>query len=165
MKTLILFITVAIPMLKLPMGNEVCKTKNKMEVCWQHKKDEIEFTLKAPTRGWLAIGFNEKQGLAGTYLLMARVFNGKVEVVEHFTKSPGNYASIASLGATPCTKVVVGEQSKNLTNVTFRIPTKACHQFAKNFTKGTSYNMLMAYSQDDDFQHHSLMRTNIEITL
>ncbi len=142
-----------------------CVEKNKMEVCWVVHSKTIEFTLKAPTNGWVGIGFNENTGLAGTYLLLARVKNGEPEVVEHFTHAPGNYASIKSLGAIPVVSVISGKETSASTEISFSIPTTPTHKYGKPLGAGATYNMLIAYSREDDFNHHSMMRTNVSVKL
>lgn len=141
-----------------------CITKNSMEVCWTFSEDKIRFALKAPTTGWVGIGFNEQSELAGTYLLLARVANGKAEIVEHFVISPGDYISIESLGATPVAVLLSGVETSD-TEVTFAVPISPLHKYGKSLKEGMKYEMLIAFSREDDFQHHSTMRTSIEVTL
>jgi hypothetical protein len=156
---------IVITMKPLNTTQQKCVDKNKMEVCWTITGNEINFKLKAPTNGWLCIGFNEKAGLKGTYLLMARVVNGKAEVVEHHTLSPGNYKDIQCFGEKAVVSSIQGSESNGVSEVRFSVPVHPTHKYAKPLKAGTSYEMLVAYSREDDFQHHSMMRSNIRITL
>ncbi len=144
-------------------GNKV--VKNEMHVEWEYTNKEIEFTMAAPTSGWVTIGFNSKQGMAGCYLLMGRVVNGKVEVVEHYTQSPGKYAPISTYDVRPQVKVISGIEEDGETTIQFKLPQKAISKYQKDLTKNSEYYMVLAYSNHDDFQHHSAMRTSVKIKL
>ena len=54
-------------------------TKNQMTVCWEYKADRIYFEMEAPTNGWIAIGFNSRNQIVGSYLLMGQCSRGEGE--------------------------------------------------------------------------------------
>ena len=139
--------------------------KNNMRVSWKLEKEYIQFEMEAPTNGWVAIGFNETTSLACTYLLMGRIRNGKTEVVEHYTEKPGNYKPIADLGIPNQVISISGHEKGNLTKLKFSIPISKSSKYHKHLSTETKWTLLLAYSVDDDFQHHSIMRTSMEIIL
>ncbi len=136
-----------------------------MTVSWKYEDNSIYFEMTAPTEGWIAIGFNPDAGITGTYLLMGRVVNGKAEVVEHYTVSPGNYKAINILGDAIAVQDVSGEENSNSTTIRFSLPMETDGKYQRNMIADTPYQMLLAYSRDDDFQHHSMMRTSVSIKL
>lgn len=138
---------------------------NGMKVKWVIKDKHIQFELSAPTKGWLAIGFNETEALPNTYLVMACVVHGKVMVVEHKTLAPGNYQPITALGGQASVVLLGGKEQDNATTVQFSIPQQVADGFHKRLLPGSKWHLLMAYSREDDFKHHSMMRSNIAITL
>lgn len=140
-------------------------TNNAMKVRWKIEQGFIYFELEAPTNGWIAIGFNESASLAGTYLLMGRIRNGKAEVVEHYTDKPGSYKPIVDYGVTSQTLSISGDEKADITRLKFAIPTAKSSKYHKQLSPDTKWSLLMAYSVDDDFQHHSIMRTSTEIKL
>lgn len=144
-------------------GNSI--SKNKMKVIWQYKNDRIHFEMSAPTDGWVTIGFNATSGTKGAYLLMGNIEKGKPKIVEHYTINPGNYKTISSLGETPQVNDVSGEATPNRSVLKFSVPIKAETQYQKDLSEGKEYTMIIAYSQEDDFQHHSIMRTSIHVKL
>lgn len=139
--------------------------KNNMTVKWQIEKKRILFEMEAPTDGWVAIGFNESSSLAGTYLLMGRVKNGKTEVVEHYTFKAGTYKPIVQYGVASQITIISGTETTNFTRLKFSIPVEAASRYHKELFTDTKWTLLMAYSLDDDFQHHSIMRTSLNIKL
>ncbi len=139
--------------------------KNRMTVNYTHHGDMISFDLSAPTTGWIAIGFNEHRGIVGSHLIMCRIVDGKPEVVEHYTISAGKYKPIIDLGGKSAISNIKGEQDNGTTNVSFDIVTSTIDQYHKDLSEGKEYYIMLAYSLSDDFQHHSIMRTNIKSIL
>jgi len=140
-------------------------TKNGMTVKWEFKADRIHFEISAPTAGWVTIGFNTHSGTKGAYLLMGHIVNDIPSVVEHYTLNPGNYKSLEALGKSSNISDVSGKESDSTTRLTFSLPINKNSQYRKTLKKDLSYYMIMAFSQDDDFQHHSIMRTSIQVKL
>jgi len=140
-------------------------SKNDMTVKWNIEQEIIHIEMEAPTDGWVAIGFNESTSLSGTYLLMGRVINGNAEIVEHYTDKPGSYKPIAEYGIANQTDLLSGEETENLTRIRFSIPISAASTYHKELLPKSTWNLLMAYSLEDDFQHHSIMRTSVNIEL
>jgi hypothetical protein len=139
--------------------------KGNMVVNWVHHGEYIQFTLEAPTKGWLAIGFNETENISGSYLIMARMNQGKAEVIEFKTLAPGNYKPIVNLGGKSMVISSEGKEKNETTNITLSIKTTADNGLQKDLSEGEEYCLHMAYSQDKDFQHHSVMRTSVQVEL
>lgn len=140
-------------------------TKNNMTVKWKIEQEIILFEMEAPTDGWVAIGFNETSSLTAIYLLMGRVKNGKSEVVEHYTEKPGSYQLIVQYGVASQITNISGTESGNFTRLKFSIPVEAASRYHKELLPDSKWTLLMAYSLEDDFQHHSIMRTSVDIKL
>tara|TARA_R110002096_G_scaffold126532_2_gene273525 strand:+ start:13876 stop:14364 length:489 start_codon:yes stop_codon:yes gene_type:complete len=140
-------------------------SKDGMKISWSHSGKIVNFKISAPTDGWIAIGFNPKKGISDTYLIMARIINNKVEVLEHYTLSPGNYKSLEALGDSNQAVVINGKESQNKTEIEFSLPISSKDKYRYDLSPGNSYNLLYAYSQSDDFQHHSIMRNSCNIKL
>jgi hypothetical protein len=139
--------------------------KNGMVVSIEHLGDSIRFQLEAPTEGWIAIGFNETDQLKGNYLIMGTVRNGKVWVEEHHTFAPGDFRSYADLGIKSSVSHPVGTEKEGITRISFQLPIKSSHPLGKDLIENKVYTLLMAYSREDDFRHHSIMRTTVRIRL
>jgi hypothetical protein len=165
MKPLMICLAMLLTGLFLQQADMKKVSKNNMTVRWKIEQEIIHFELEAPTDGWVAIGFNETASLTGTYLLMGRVRNGKTEVVEHYTAQPGSYKPIAEYGVASQTTLVSGNESGNMTRLKFAVPIAAASKYHKELRPGTQWTLLMAYSSEDDFQHHSMMRTSMDIKL
>jgi DOMON domain len=140
-------------------------SQNGMTVTWYHQNERIYFGLSAPTDGWVAIGFNVSDDIKGTYLLMGNVIDDKPTVMEHYTVSAGNYKPLTAFAVPTQVQHIEGVESKKNTVLNFSLPVKAISKYQKDLLPGKKYVLHIAYSREDDFQHHSMMRTTVNISL
>ena len=138
---------------------------NRMAVRWEVQDDKISFELSAPEHGWLAIGFNTGEHLSGTHLIMACVKDNKVEAKDYYIQSPGKYKAITELGGKGIVYNTEGYEGFSGTQVKFTLPLDHRAEYYLPLQEGKEYKLLMAYSMEDDFDHHSIMRTSTTIKL
>lgn len=139
--------------------------KNGMLVSWEEKGEWLEIEMSAPSQGWLAIGFNEHEGLAGTHLIMAAIRGKELELSDRYILCAGDHRALSDLGIEERIELISGEENTSGSRVSFRIPIHTPDDYHKNLLPGTSFHLLMAYSREDDFRHHSMMRTSVQITI
>ena len=140
-------------------------SQNGITVHWHFAEERIFFEMEAPSTGWLTIGFNTSTKMQGAYLLMGHILHGKAVVVEHYTLSPGDYRPIHELGGPIQVQHVAGSESARSSTIRFSLPLLPGSKFQRNLSPGQQYTLILAYSQEDDFQHHSAMRTSLPIKL
>ncbi|MFK7849256.1 MAG: DOMON domain-containing protein, partial [Rhodothermales bacterium] len=136
-----------------------------MKFAWGFDEDKLTCKLSAPASGWLAVGFNTEKGLAGTNLVMAAVEKGRPEISDRYILGAGDHRDVVSLGGTPAATLLEGQETATHTSVHFEINLAASDQWHHVLEEGSTIHLLLAYSQEDDFQHHSVMREHLEITL
>ena len=139
--------------------------KNNMVVQWLFEKENICFKMEAPTKGWVAIGFNTKETLTGTNLIMGAVENDFYRVDDRYIIGPGNHKNTLEIGGKEAVSSIHGNEQNGTTSIFFTVPINAIDKYHQDLTKGKTIYLLMAYSMVDDFEHHSIMRTTIKITL
>lgn len=139
--------------------------RNGMTVTIERSEERLHILMEAPTRGWIGIGFNESEELRGTYLLMGAVKGEKVIFEEHAVLSPGNYKTFRELGVKTSVEQAQGTEKDGYTAIRFELPIHSPTEHGKDLSAGTTYHLLMAFSREDDFQHHSMMRTSVPIKL
>ena len=113
----------------------------------------------------MAIGFNTKDELSGTNLIMGAVEQDYVTIDDRFIVKPGDHKSIIELGGSEALVQRTGAEENGKTSISFSIPLSVNDKFHHNLVEGKDYYVLMAFSQEDDFQHHSIMRTTIKLKL
>ena len=139
-------------------------TVKKMHFEWKFLIEELEISLSAPTKGWVAVGFNNSDQLKGTNLIMCCVKNGKTLIEDHYIIRSGLHEKVENLGGINRTTIISGKESSSRTSVTLRLQLLA-DQHHPELSAGLTYYVLLAYSISDDFDHHSIMRTTVPITL
>jgi hypothetical protein len=135
-----------------------------MSVRWYVEGGDLFVTMKAPTAGWVAVGFNTQPTLEGSLLILGAVEDGKVRVEEHIAQPPKHPTRISLGGRSALRRFEAQEQDRE-TQVSFVLGLSLQDQIAPVLSLGASVYLTLAFSQEDDFQHHSIMRTSVQITL
>ena len=139
--------------------------KNGMKLRWKVEGENLICELSAPTKGWIAMGFNTQSGLSKTNLIMGAIRKGKAVVEDHHILSPGVHKKMEALGAKSLIHSISGKETTEGTRIQFSIPLNPKDSYHHHLKKGNTYYVLLAYSWEDDFDHHSAMRTEVEIIL
>ena len=129
---------------------------------YEIQNDSVQIELKAPTRGWVGIGFNDKNAIIGSDLLLFSVRNGKTISADQYVRGPQDHPDDNVLGGRCDIQVLSGQEVNGWTTVQFKIPLNSGDQFdfEHDFEKETW--LIMAYSREDDFTHHSMMRKHLK---
>jgi len=125
---------------------------------WQTEGNALLVDLDGATDGWVLIGFNDLDALAGSRLFFARVVSGKLDVQEHLAVPPEHRRVDRSglLGLAHATE-------RMRTRVRVSIPLGEHERVS--LTPSRSYYVTLAWSMSDDFFHHSARREAKRITL
>ncbi len=137
----------------------------RMKISWEFQQDHIRFTASAPDDGWVALGFNTKNNIVGSNLVMVGVKGSNATSEDFYVVSAGNPKPVASLGSKSQIADAEGEDKNGVTTISFSIPIKASDKYHKDLSKGQKIWLICAYSMEDEFDHHSRMRRHVQITL
>lgn len=138
-------------------------TVNGMTFQWRFDREQLNCIATAPTTGWVAVGFNTNDKLKGTNLIMGAIEQDFINIDDRFIVEPGNHKSITELGGSEALTQKGGEEKDGISTIWFSIPLSVNDRFHHDLTEGKEYHLLLAYSQEDDFQHHSIMRTSVKV--
>jgi hypothetical protein len=131
---------------------------------WRFHQRRFHGRMSAPTKGWLAAGFNSNIALKNTYFVMTRIVDGTVETQERIATSTG-HEGIDKLGYSRVFELVRGQEEPSRTVVTFVLPLKLPGPRSLDLTKGEQVFLMLAWSHEKDFAHHSAWRRHFQITL
>jgi hypothetical protein len=136
-------------------------------VGWQFIENEIEFTLKAPTRGWVSIGFNPSNGMKDAEYILGYVQQGSTVVRQDFGTGRFSHKAVTDLGWNQSITVVAGSEEGSVTTVVFRLPLQWGESYGTVFRQGQTYKVVLAYGPDnrDDFTSKHRKRTTSTLTL
>lgn len=134
-----------------------------MKFEWRFEGGKLLGTMRAPTTGWVAVGFNDDETLAGSRLIMARVVNGEVVAEEHIAQPP-NHHDIRTLGA-PQTLSELRGRANGEVEIDFALDAGAVQPSGLELRPGQRVWLTLAFSDDPDFGHHSRFRTAQRVRL
>ena len=121
----------------------------------------LKCSLSAPTKGWVGVGFNSKNSIVGSDLLLFNIVDGKVSSTDLYVKGVGNPIKDTDNGGVHSIVVQGGNESNSVTEVHFTIPmdSKDANDFVHILEKEAW--LILAYSISDDFKHHSRIRKHL----
>jgi hypothetical protein len=137
------------------------------EFSWEISGSEIEFTLSAPTTGWVAIGFNPSTMMKDADYRIAYVEGTDVFIRDDFGNRLTSHVSDEQLGGAQHVRVISGFESDGVTTVVFAMPLDAGDEYDESFVSGQEYKVILAYASNggDDFTSRHVERTSVEIVL
>lgn len=132
---------------------------------WMIEGANMRCKVMAPTLGWIAIGFNSHSGLTGTNLLMGAVEQEFFRIDDRYIVAPEDHKSMIQMGEEDQVTLINGIERNGITTIEFLIPLQPKDKLHQQLIEGREYHLLMAFSAEDDFDHHSIMRTSTKIKL
>lgn len=143
--------------------NNIIKDAN-VKFRWRHKAGRLFGTLNAPTTGWIAVGFNETAGLNNMRFIMAAVSTIPIRVEDHLTQLP-RHTDVKKLGITTSLADVSGNWDGNHSTLNFSLSHRYAGRPSLVLSPGTRNHLMLAWSNEVDFGHHSAWRRHCPITL
>ncbi len=119
-------------------------------VNYEFKGSEIEFTLTAPTTGWVGIGFNPSSRMKDADFVVGYVKDGTLFVQDSYGVKSTSIDSDTSIGGTDNVRGISGTENNGITTIVFALPLDSNDIYDKTFVQGDSYKVLLAYGKDSD---------------
>jgi hypothetical protein len=130
---------------------------------WRHSGDRLHGTLTAPTRGWIAVGFNMSRRLSGTRFVIS-ITRPKPTAEMHVALVP-EHPTIEFLGGRSGLADVSGRSDDTQSTVKFSLPHLNAAPFDLDLSPGTPVYLMLAWSHEADFAHHSAWRRHLDVVL
>jgi hypothetical protein len=131
---------------------------------WSHRGDRLFGDLSAPTKGWLAVGFNDEPALKGTRFLIG-VVEGSVVRAEMHIADPPHHQPVEMLGGLSDIRDLKGQCGSGHSRLAFSLPHRSTDRFAIDLMPGRSIHLMLAWSHEPDFAHHSAWRRHVDVIL
>ncbi len=132
---------------------------------WAFKGETIEFTVTAPTTGWISLGFNPTSRMKDADYILAYVENGKLHLSDEYGTGSTSHKSDVSLGGKESAKAVSFVEEAKRTTITFSLPLNSGDRYDTVFVKGETCNVLAAYATSKNLSSRHRKRDSVEITL
>jgi DOMON domain len=133
-----------------------------VEFRWALEGRLLHGCMRARTRGWVTVGFNTQPALDGARLVMGRVIDGKARIEVHRAQPP-RHARIA--GADNVVRISGGAQQAGVTHVCFVMPLDPIDASDVMLVAGAPTHLVLAWSHESDFDHHSADRDAVNVQL
>ena len=131
---------------------------------WSHRGGRLFGDLSAPTKGWLAVGFNDEPVLKGARFLIGMV-EGSVVRAEIHIADPPHHQPVESFGGLSDIRDLQGQHESGRSRLAFSLPHRSTDRFAVDLMPGRSIHLMLAWSHEPDFAHHSAWRRHVDVTL
>ncbi|MEM8893809.1 MAG: DOMON domain-containing protein [Bacteroidota bacterium] len=158
MKTLGLLLTLISP-LGLAAQKEIAV--GGMQLKYELVEEAVEIELAAPTTGWLGVGFNSKNDIVDSDLLLFHVIDEQGEFLDMHVVGVGNPKKDVDLGGFNNIEILSFEESSSETKIRFKRPLVGDAKLDFQHEEDKTFWLIMAYSTHDDFGHHSRMRKHV----
>lgn len=135
-----------------------------MEFKYEILEDKVKIVLAAPTKGWVGVGFNTQNSIVESDLYLFRVKDGRTEGLDMKVISFGNPQEDQVLGGTIDFSKLKGKEENGTTQITFQLPLNTRDQYDFDHQLNKPFWLILAYSTQDDFGHHSRVREHIKFT-
>ncbi len=129
------------------------------------QETEVLITVKAPTTGWVGVGFNSQNSIVGSDLRLFHIIDGKSEATDLYVKAAGDPRKDNTLGGTYDMTILKAQETKKSTLIQFSIPLDSNDPYDFKHEPGKAFWLILAYSVSDDFEHHSRVRKHIPFTI
>ena len=132
---------------------------------WAFKAETIEFTMSAPTTGWISLGFNPTKRMKDADYILAYIKDGKVYISDEYGTGNTSHSSDVSLGGKASAKAISFVEEAKKTTITFSLPLNSGDQYDTVFVKGEKCKVLAAYGTSKNFSARHRKRDSTEIIL
>lgn len=148
-------------------GSRFVQVDDQWSFSWRFLDDEIEFTVSAPTTGWVAIGFNPSRMMKDADYILAYVADGQLHVRDDYGTGNTSHGPDESVGGSQHVRPIEGVETDGVTTAVFAVPLDSNDEYDEVFIQGTTYTVLLAYGGDnaDNFTGMHRSRTSLEVQL
>ncbi|UCH77889.1 MAG: DOMON domain-containing protein [Candidatus Coatesbacteria bacterium] len=142
-------------------------TVDGITLTWQPEGANLHVTVKAPTTGWVAVGFDPTVGMKDANLILGYVAGGTVSTRDDFGTAATAHDADTNLGGTDNVLNPAGKEEAGSTEISFTIPLDSGDAYDRVLVVGRTYKVLLAYGPNgaDDFaiKHATRVAANITI--
>ena len=138
----------------------------KMAFAWKVAGEDLYVRLKAPTTGWVAIGFNPSAGMKDAKFVLGYVKDGKTIISDEFGTGEIKHEPVEKLGGKSDVTLIGGKEEGGVTTIEFTIPLGSKDAKGGRIDPTGDTTVLLAYGLDGDISKlRHKFRTGISINL
>jgi hypothetical protein len=148
-------------------GNGGSITIDRITFTWKPEGQNLNGTVKAPTTGWVAVGFDPAVAMMEANLVIGYVKDGQVFIRDDYGSTLTGHDADVNGGGQDNVINKSGKEEGGFTEVNFTIPLDSGDERDRKLVVGQTYKVLFAYGPNgaDNFttQHQVRTATNLKI--
>ncbi|TAL38737.1 MAG: DOMON domain-containing protein [Spirochaetes bacterium] len=138
---------------------------DKMQLQWSLAGETLTVKLKAPTSGWVGVGFNPTDSMKDANFVMGLVKEGKVTVSSQYGTAKNLHKNVTDLGGKSYVTNAAGKEENNETEISFSMPLKSGDSLDRPITANADTVVLLAYGPGDILAQQHVYRARLKINL
>ncbi|MGL1892159.1 MAG: DOMON domain-containing protein [Spirochaetaceae bacterium] len=139
--------------------------KDNITVFWEITGDVVEFTVKAKTLGWVAIGFEPTKMMKDADIIIGYVKDGKLVIEDHFATGLTSHKLDTSIKGTNDIIGIEGSENDGFTTIKFSRKLNTKDKYDQKLTVGSTYKVIFAFGRKDNFRSIHSYRSSTKIKL
>lgn len=136
-----------------------------MVLQWEAEGLFLNIKLYAPTKGWLAVGFDPESMMKGANVIIGYLTEQHVVIEDQYGDGRISHKSDILLGGTDDVTKKSGVFTNGGTELSFTIPLDSADNFDKKLMPGKVYKVIMAYGEETNMGKKHLKDYSVLITL
>ncbi len=148
-------------------GNGGSITIDRITFTWKPEGGNLNATVKAPTTGWVAVGFDPAVAMKDANLIIGYVKNGQVFIRDDYgSELTGHDADVNGGGQDNVTNKS-GKEEEGVTEISFTIPLDSGDERDRKLVVGQTHKVLLAYGPNgaDNFTTQHRIRTATDLKI
>jgi hypothetical protein len=134
---------------------------------WMVEDGLLKVILRAPTTGWIAVGFDPTRRMRDANIIIGYVEEGKAFFRDDFGVAQTAHQPDEAGGGRDDIQDGAGEEADGFTQLSFAIPLDSGDSFDRPLEPGREYTVILAHGRNnsDAFSIIHAVRTSVKITL
>lgn len=137
----------------------------KVDFTWNVQGDKMSVKLKAPTTGWVGVGFNPSEEMKDANFIIGFVKDGKVSVLDQHGSAKRNHKKDEMLGGADDVADAVGSEEGNTTEISFTVPLKTGDSLDGEINAQADQIVLLAYGKSDRLVQQHVANARLKVNL
>ena len=121
-----------------------------MTVYWSLEGDKIHMELAAKTTGWVAIGIDPENAMAGADIIIGAVKKGKFKIEDHYADKKRNHSPDKKLGGANHVLNPAGSEADGVTTISFSLNLNPAEKWDKPIKADGVTRTMIAYGTGRD---------------
>ncbi len=148
-------------------GNGGSITIDRITFTWKPEGKNLNATVKAPTTGWVAVGFDPAVVMKDANLIIGYVKDGQVFIRDDYGDGLFGHDADVNGGGQDNVTNKRGKEEGGATEISFTIPLDSGDERDRKLVVGQTHKVLFAYGPDgaDNFKTQHQVRTKTDLKI